>query len=626
MDKYEKSKVAQIEVFLCSGVDASSVTALIAEDDQFNDSRSQLRNAYRQQVEQVKKFLSDQAKQMAKIRQVSSGEKGNADSETVDDNSEAHRQQTLITGVCADVLLQMRSKFDSSWQQLRQEEETLRREVALCQQSMHSMLREDDVQEQNGTLHREILSLLTQSTTSTRNSVDGNVGCGTPGENDDASQCTARSTATQPKTVTARPAIPDDDPEFMALIGDIAAQVHRIDNQLAQLQSAKQEEVKRLLLSLDMLPNTDSSAKTTAATSVPSDSASSNMYETLPEVETTIDRGHSTQMDNNVSVNEDQSAIQRSEAIETLTQSSVVEACTSPRPSSPTDAAVSPTKIVIPAALWSYGGWTASDHDLFAKIYRAAETKGTKRSKMLEQLTQQLCSSSSSSSSSTRTLEDILLHEEWYRAQRVITRKYKELIQTLHVQRQDCISQGQQQVQAYIKEYQEQSLRDKDLQQQEERRQQLHAHLERLREERLLAENERLRLLAASSAQEQLLLEEQLQQQQAERERKKSLVEAYKAQKKAMEIAKETERQRQQQEAQAALQQLLEQNKSRVEFRAQQQEVKLQQRKLKEDEELNKEQRRLEFLNALAAQVNLISCFSLTAFGIFGYCLSCHCH
>lgn len=549
LDKCEKNKSSQMQVIILGGVDVSTIQAFLNEEEALAVSRSQLRTTYRNQIEQTKKFLADQIKQMNKLRNpvVNGGRtKGNNEENATDEDSPVRKQQaTVIFGVCADVFLQLRGKFHDTWMALKEEESLYRREVNSFAAQMQQMIRDDTVEFQNNQLHLEILAMV-------RTSEQRIVSAEVPAEVDDVSKSIGSTNSTllptTTKAVDALIAIPDDDPELLNLIADVTQQLQSIDDETHALASKKAAELHQLLIDLEIQQ---------ADNDMIGSEVKENMYESL-------------EAEDSDAILEKQPSLPPSEGS--------------------TQKRTKPTVHLI-------GGWSQSEHDTFVKIYRNAELKGIKRSKMLEQL--QLALSSNFSKSS----EDILVHEEWYRKSRLIQKKYKDTEQSLQVQRQDAIIQAKQRIEQFIRDFRTKYNTEQELQRQEEHRQRLHAELDRLREDRRRTYEEQLQALAVTEEEERLKIQHKLQQEEEERRQKKQLVEEYQRQKASMEAEKLKRRQEEQAEAQARLQALILQNKSRVEYRAQQEAQKIQHKKQREEEELQQEAKRIELLLALAAQV-----------------------
>lgn len=535
LDKSEKSKTMQLQALVVAGVDAGMIQSILEEEGVLASERSQLRFSYRSQIDQVKKFLTEQTKQLNKLR----SNRPSVSEAAEEGEGGIGRRDLVISGVCADMLLQLRSKFHDAWNTLKAEEAQCRREVASFQQRIQSMLRDDAVETQNNHLHMEVLGMIRNSerafSTTTENesvreredsSVTSSLGSMT---------LSGRKSAANAKTQST--SIPDDDPDLLNLVADITQEIQLIDEESAKLSSTKTSELYSLSVELGI--NAASTPK--AAVSV---------YEELDG-------------DGQLP--------------------SYTEAVASPRPSQS-------------SAVHPFGGWTQDNHETFVKIYRNAELKGLKRSKMLEQLQLAL-------SSHGVTNDDLMTHEEWYRKMRLIQKKFKEAEQSLQVRRQEAISQAKFKIEQFIRDYQAKAALERDLQRQEENRQRLHDELEKMREERRIANEQKLLAMQATEAEERAKLEEKMRQDEEERIQKKQLIEEYQRQKALMEAERLKHQQEEQMKAQARLQELIAQNKGRVEYRAQQEAQKLVQKKQREDEALQQEAKKLEFLNALAAQV-----------------------
>lgn len=242
-----------------------------------------------------------------------------------------------------------------------------------------------------------------------------------------------------------------------------------------------------------------------------------------------------------------------------------------------------------------YGGWTSDEHAIFAKVYKKAQVTGMKRKLMLELLTAQL--------KATRSLDEILTHEEWHRKMKSIALKYKESDAVYSTSRQDMAAQAKKELIALRSLRIEQLQREKELESHEQRRATMHRRLNELKAHKQLIE--------ATRRHEELLLQEsQLQQQQAEaealqRERllKKELVGQFKLLREQQERERlETER-RESEAADKQAKMMIEQNKPKVALRAQKNDEKEARKRAKEAELAAEELKRIEILNKLAQQV-----------------------
>eukprot|EP01039_Chlorochromonas_danica_P003981 gene3980-4355_t len=240
-------------------------------------------------------------------------------------------------------------------------------------------------------------------------------------------------------------------------------------------------------------------------------------------------------------------------------------------------------------------GWEVSHHDVFVKIYRKAQLTGMKRQLMLSLLQSELPSHS---------LDEILLHEEWYRKMKFIQAKYKDSEKDYRVKRQDLLDEARRAVRSYFDNKRQEEENDKLLEEQEMRRYELHKRLAALREEKEKELQDRLAALQSEQATMTAMQEEEMRLMEAERQKKKEVLAQYHQLKQAQ--LEEQERKKAEQEAAAAeaLKTLIEKNRSKVELRAQKFQEKQQEKKLKQEEAQRQEEERIELLNRLAQQAS----------------------
>jgi hypothetical protein len=119
----------------------------------------------------------------------------------------------------------------------------------------------------------------------------------------------------------------------------------------------------------------------------------------------------------------------------------------------------------------AYGGWSENDHDTFVKVYRKAQVKGTQRKQLLQFLIGEL---------PTRSQDDIVLHEEWYRKMKFIANKYKESEVAYTAARAELIADAK----TALREYRDQRLetleREREAEIHEKRRGEIHERLQEM--------------------------------------------------------------------------------------------------------------------------------------------------
>jgi hypothetical protein len=242
-----------------------------------------------------------------------------------------------------------------------------------------------------------------------------------------------------------------------------------------------------------------------------------------------------------------------------------------------------------------YGGWEKDVHDTFVKIYRKAQVSGMLRKKMMDTMVAQLPAFVS--------MDDILLHEEWYRKMKLLQTKHKESELGYTTRRKDLMLTIVEELKRYQQQKQERIQYEQELLHHEVHRQLIHDKLEELRHHRQLREEEqKLAELAKQQLDDATLQAKQaeLERERDEQRRKLAQYHEEKRQRDALERAKRDA------EAKAAaelLKKLVEENKSKVELRAAKYAEKLQQRKQHEEELLMEEERKIAMLQKLAEQV-----------------------
>jgi hypothetical protein len=236
-------------------------------------------------------------------------------------------------------------------------------------------------------------------------------------------------------------------------------------------------------------------------------------------------------------------------------------------------------------------------HDIFVKIYRKSEVTGMQRKKMLELLKTELLSLYPS-----LIMDDILLHEEWYRKMKIINNKHKQYEIQYKTQRKEIIQQMKTTIKQLLIEKKEKFVADQQLMEINSKRSILYEQLSLMKEERQKKESLRYdefitkqQELKEMNHQKELLL-------QHEREYKKSLLLNYHNEKRQQEEQQRRRLEEQKQQEIERTKQLIEENKPKILFRQQKVEEKRQKQKLLEEQVQEEEQRRLELLNKLAEQ------------------------
>jgi hypothetical protein len=208
----------------------------------------------------------------------------------------------------------------------------------------------------------------------------------------------------------------------------------------------------------------------------------------------------------------------------------------------------------------NYAGWAENDHDTFVKVYRKAQVTGMQRKTMLDILKAEL---------PEHNLEDILIHEEWYRKMKFFSTQAKEADAAHNTARLALVDQAKEKLQQQ-KQYKLELLQHELQQEQHEKhRQEIHSKLSQLRAAKAeltdlqVAEQQRLEAERLEAA----LVQEEAQR--VERSEKKAQIEKYRLEREAANRAAQEAMQAQAAEAQAQLKALIEQNKPNVAHRAQ---------------------------------------------------------
>ncbi|RYH30135.1 hypothetical protein EON65_06130 [archaeon] len=221
----------------------------------------------------------------------------------------------------------------------------------------------------------------------------------------------------------------------------------------------------------------------------------------------------------------------------------------------------------------AYKGWESSDHDIFVKIFKKAHSTGMKRKLMMDLLIAQL---------PAKTMDDILLHEEWYRKMKFITNKYKDIESTYRTSRQDLIENARVAIRAFQQEMKQQAQEEKAAEERERRRIELQIKLLGLRQQKAEEMQHELEVLREKQVELAAMQEEERKLWETERQQKKELVSAFQKQREDMLVEQERKKTEQEAEAARILKELIDNNRSKVEFRAQQFYTNLQKKKLEE--------------------------------------------
>jgi len=207
-----------------------------------------------------------------------------------------------------------------------------------------------------------------------------------------------------------------------------------------------------------------------------------------------------------------------------------------------------------------FAGWSSADHDIFVKIYRKAQVTGMQRKLMLDFLKAEL---------PEQPLDAILTHEEWYRKMKLIAQKYRESEALYTTTRLDLIAQAKTNLQEHRAHKLELLERLRESEMHERHRAEIHARLGELhaQKESFEASQYEARRAQEAAAQERLRAQEEaLRQENLE---KKQQVERFKLLREQAEAEAREEAEAQAKAAQEHLRMLIEQNKPKVERRAQ---------------------------------------------------------
>eukprot|EP01041_Mallomonas_annulata_P009797 gene9797-20385_t len=240
------------------------------------------------------------------------------------------------------------------------------------------------------------------------------------------------------------------------------------------------------------------------------------------------------------------------------------------------------------------GGWSQQDHDVFLKVYRRAQSAGLIRSKLSEQLQAVLPG---------KTRNEISSHEDWHRALQSVAQRKKEVVDKHSSRRDGLVAEGKQQLVALLRTIRANKQREEELRVFEERRQERQARLSLLREQKAAEE-------AAMQVQHALTQQQETEQQQAADlaqsealEEKRRRVREFKQLREALDREQREQEDRRVRVEMEARRKQIDAAKVDVQKR---EELRLQkeiQRRQREEEAKESEEKRLQILQQLAAQV-----------------------
>lgn len=241
-----------------------------------------------------------------------------------------------------------------------------------------------------------------------------------------------------------------------------------------------------------------------------------------------------------------------------------------------------------------WGGWTQEDHEIFAKVYKRAQTSGAQRKVLSANLSTQL---------PHKTSQELANYEAWYRAVCAIANKKKDVVTRHKATREAMIKQGKEELDKFRESIQAKHDNERKMKEHEDQRIALHERLDKLREEKqkvddLLKEEERKR--RSEEAERLNQLEEASKREAA---LKKQQVEEFKRAKQLLQAAQKRLEEEKARAELEAIKKQVEENKWKVELREQRRLDKEEERRKKEEELAAEEGRRLELLMKLAQQV-----------------------
>ncbi|KAJ1387175.1 hypothetical protein B484DRAFT_459876 [Ochromonadaceae sp. CCMP2298] len=202
-----------------------------------------------------------------------------------------------------------------------------------------------------------------------------------------------------------------------------------------------------------------------------------------------------------------------------------------------------------------------------------------------------------------RVLEEIHLHEEWYRRMKVIANKYRDAEAVYTTSRADLLAEARRGLLEHRDDRMGAMERDRQWGLREAHRGEMHRRLGELRAQREVLDEQQTRERAAQEVEAAKRLRGAAEAEQRERGEQKVQLEVFR---KIREGEQREERVRLEGEAEAArvrLQTMVEQSRPKVQRRAQLLDEKGERRRAREAEVAQEELRRIELLNQLASQV-----------------------
>lgn len=206
----------------------------------------------------------------------------------------------------------------------------------------------------------------------------------------------------------------------------------------------------------------------------------------------------------------------------------------------------------------SCGGWTEDDHKAFVKICNRSSIKGLLRSKMLEQLQQQL---------PHIPLDSIVAHEEWLRKVKQLAERQRETTQQYSSRRTELLVQSTKDIEKQCRDLLDSYQHEQLVSLHEQHRLEVHTRLRELRAVKELQDKE---YNEAQSREERALLEElSLKEEQLQQERQQRRAEVDRYQRSKLELRQQQMQQleAQREQSQKELRSLIETNRSKIQRR-----------------------------------------------------------
>lgn len=208
----------------------------------------------------------------------------------------------------------------------------------------------------------------------------------------------------------------------------------------------------------------------------------------------------------------------------------------------------------------SQKSWTQEEIELFAKEYRRWQVSGSGRKLLMTMLQSQLPS---------KSYDEIVEHESCFRQFQALGVKQREEQTSYEQQRIDLLRQAKEAVKQHVKAYKEAKEKETTLKELEMRREVMHRKLEHLRrireQEAMILQQEERKRIEKEQQQSDLAKEMALLEQQE----RKSLVEAYHRQKQEEQAQRAAEEEKRHEELQEEILRMIEENRPKVELRAQ---------------------------------------------------------